>query len=183
MPPPYKVRRVWTDRLLDPSRPDLVETPEHSPLALIAQFHQIGTESRVWSEETGGSVLEFHPYPLDGATAALADDEVWPHIRPTVLEVWPELAGHRILGATVGSYEDFASFAVGQGSRRPLPDGLTDEVANLMVAGDWVHTTTPSALTERSVLTGRLAANACRFADGGREVGYDHPPMLGPLAS
>ena len=91
------------------------------------------------------------------------------------------MADHQILGYTVGSYENFTSFAVGQGIRRPLPDGLTDAVPNLMVAGDWVHTATPSALMERSVLTGRLAANACRFADGVREVGYDHPPMTGPL--
>jgi hypothetical protein len=33
---------------------------------------------------------------------------------------------------------------------------------------------------ERSVLTGRLAANECLVLDGVREVGYSHVSPLGP---
>ena len=54
--PPYKIIRIWTDRQLPPSYPDLLETPQHDPVALIIQFHQMEGESRAWAAETGGGI-------------------------------------------------------------------------------------------------------------------------------
>jgi carotenoid phi-ring synthase / carotenoid chi-ring synthase len=148
---------------------------------LIAQFHQLEDESRDWANATGGSVLEFHLYALEDDLATVPDDVVWERIRSTALEVVPELADAKVLGSTVGTYENFTSFGVGQGRQRPFPQTpAEDGLANLLLAGDWVQTTTPSALMERAVLTGRLAANECLLADGVRESAYSHVSPLGP---
>jgi isorenieratene synthase len=179
--PPYRILRVWLDRPLDPSRTDVIETPEFAPIVLIAQFHQLEEESRRWAEQTGGAVLEFHLYALDGPLASVPDASVWDLVRPTALEVIPELAAARVLGSTVGTYENFTSFAVGQGRARPFPHTpAADGLANLLLAGDWVQSSVPSALMERAVLTGRLAANECLLADGVREAAYSHVTPLGP---
>jgi isorenieratene synthase len=179
--PPYRILRVWFDRPLDPSRTDVIETPEFHPIVLMAQFHLLEDESRRWAETTGGSVIEFHLYALEDDLATLPDDAVWDRVRPTALEVVPELADAKVLGSTVGTYEDFTSFATGQGRLRPFPrTPATDGLANLLFAGDWVQASVPSALMERAVLTGRLAANECLLADGVRESAYSHVSPLGP---
>lgn len=51
--PPYRILRVWFDRPLAPSRPDVIETPQHTPIALICQFHQLEKECEDWAVETG----------------------------------------------------------------------------------------------------------------------------------
>ena len=181
--PPYRILRAWFDRRPDPSRPDVIETPQHDPLALICQFHLLEQEPMDWAAATGGAVIEFHLYALEGDLADAPDDEVWDRIRPTVLEVLPEMADATLLGSTVGTHRDFTSFGVGLGLVRPLPETpALDGVANLRLAGDWVAAPTPSALMERAAVTGRLAANACLFADSVREVGYQHVSPRGPLS-
>ncbi len=180
--PPYRIIRIWFDLPLNADRPDIMETPQHDPVALICQFHQLEAEPMAWAAETGGSVIEFHLYALDSPLASAPDNEVWNQIRPTVLEVVPELAAANVLGSTIGNYENFSSFATGMGKVRPFCDSFeADGVANLRLCGDWVRSPQPSALMERSVMTGRQAANACRFADGVREVAYDHVTAVGPL--
>ncbi len=179
--PPYRILRAWFDRPLAPGRPDVIETPQHDPVALICLFHQLEEESRDWAAQAGGSVVEFHLYSLDDDLATIDEDAVWPRIRPTVLEVVPELRDARMLGSTVGTYENFTSFAVGQGRRRPDHNGARAAgLANVSLAGDWVACAAPSALMERSVLTGRLAANECLLADGVREAGWSHVSSVGP---
>jgi carotenoid phi-ring synthase / carotenoid chi-ring synthase len=179
--PPYRILRLWLDRAPDASRTDVIETPDFAPIVLIAQFHELEDESRAWAAATGGSVLEFHLYALDGPLATVSDEDVWPLIRPVALEVLPELADARVVGRTVGTYENFTSFGVGQARRRPMPWSPADDgIANLALAGDWVDAPTPSALMERSVLTGRLAANHCLVGDGVREAGWTHVTPLGP---
>ena len=179
--PPYRILRAWFDQPVGPGRPDVIETPQHDPVALVCLFHQLEDESREWATRTGGSIVEFHLYSLDDDLAEVDDDAVWPAIRPTVLEVLPELADARLLGSTVGTYENFTSFAVGQGLRRPDHCGARSRgVSNVLFAGDWVSCAAPSALMERAVLTGRLAANECLLVDGVREAGYSHVSPLGP---
>jgi isorenieratene synthase len=181
--PPYRILRIWTDRQLDPSRPDVIETPQHDPIALICQFHQLEQECIDWGNETGGAILEFHLYALEDELIHAPDDEVWPHIRPTALEVVPELADANVIGQTIGNYDNFSSFSMGEGKARPrVESAREDGVQNVFFCGDWIHGPVPSALMERAVLTGRLAANECRFADGVREVGYAHTAMNGPMA-
>jgi isorenieratene synthase len=180
--PPYRILRLWFDRAPDPARPDVIETPQLDPIALICRFEQLEEESRQWAAATGGSVLEFHLYALDDEFATMAEEQLWERIRPSVLRVLPEMADASVLGRTVGTYENFTSFAAGQARFRPHPSTARDEgIANLFLCGDWVACRAPSALMERAVLTGRLAANECLVADGVREAGYSHVTPLGPL--
>ena len=178
--PPYKVMRVWFDRQLRPDRPDLIETPQHPPINLLAQFHLLEDESRAWAEASGGSVIEFHLYAND-KWRAVADEDVWPAIRPVALEVLPELTDARVLDSTVGSYENFTSFEVGQATIRPdtgFP--LSVGCPNLTLAGDWLHTDYPSALMERAVATGREAANHVLLADSVEQVPITVTTKHGP---
>lgn len=178
--PPYKVLRLWFDRPLDPSRPDVLETPQHPPINLLAQFHLLEEESRRWAERTGGSIIEFHLY-ANPQLAPLEDGEVWPRIRPVALELLPELADARVLAYTVGSHHDFSSFEVGQGLNRPTATAARDAgVRNLALAGDWVHTTYPTALMERAVATGREAANMILLGDSVRQVPITATSGKGP---
>lgn len=180
--PPYRILRIWFDRPLDASRPEVIETPQLDPVALICRFDRLERESADWAAATGGSVVEFHLYALDGELATVDDDDLWDRIRPLVTEVVPELGPATVLGRTVGNYENFTSFASGQSRFRPLPTTARDEgLGNLLLCGDWVAAPVPSALMERSVLTGRLAANECLVADGVREAAYSHVTPLGPL--
>ena len=94
--PPYKIARYWFDRQFDPELPDIIESPQHPPINLITQFHLLETESAEWAERTGGSVLEFHLYANE-ALSGMADDDVWPYIKDTAVELIPELASARIL--------------------------------------------------------------------------------------
>lgn len=180
--PPYRILRLWLDRAPAPERPEVIETPQHSPLSLICNYHLLEDESARWAARAGGSVIELHLYSLDPPYSTAGDDELWPLVSPLVLEVLPELAGARVLGRTVGNYENFTSFARGQAAVRPdVSTPARDGVAGLFLAGDWVACASPSALMERSVLTGRLAANEILVGDGVREVGHSHVSGLGPL--
>lgn len=181
--PPYRILRLWLDRPLDTSRPTVIETPQRAPLVLICQFHQLEDESAQWARRTGGSVVELHLYALTDDLATVPDGEVWPRVRPLVLEVVPELGDAQVLGSTVGTYHDFSSFEAGLAARRPFPTTPVEEgVRGLYLAGDWIAAPVPSALMERSVLTGRLAANEVLVGDGVREAAYSHVSGRGPLA-
>ena len=181
--PPYRILRLWFDRAPDASRPQVIETPQHTPLALICQFHQLEQESRAWAASTGGSVIELHLYAIDSDLAEAPDDQLWSLVRPLVLEVIPELGDATVLGSTVGNYENFSSFAAGLAARRPFPaTPAGDGVDGLFLAGDWIAAPAPSALMERAVLTGRLAANEILVEHGVREAGYSHVSPLGPLS-
>ena len=180
--PPYRILRLWLDRRPDPTRPDVIETPQHDPIALVAQFHLLEAESREWADATGGAVIELHLYALDDDLATVPGGDLWGRLRPTLLEVLPELVDAKVLGYTVGTYDNFTSFAAGLGRTRPRPESLAaDGVTNLLLAGDWIDAPTPSALMERAAVTGRLAANECLVGDGIRESGYQHVSPHGPL--
>lgn len=180
--PPYRILRVWFDSRPNPDRPDVIETPEHDPVALICNYHLLEDEPREWAERTGGAVIEFHLYDLDHELAVAPDDEVWGLISPTVFEIVPELEQAQVLGYTIGNYENFTSFGTGLAEYRPFPGTPIEEgLSNLVLAGDWIAAPAPTALMERSALTGRLAANECLLRDGVREVGYSHVTPIGPM--
>ena len=167
--PPYQVLRLWLDKAPD-DRPDVLETPQHPPIHLIANFSLLEDEAKEWSKKNGGAVLELHLYDspeLQGKKP----EEIWKNVRGTLEEIWPEMQGANAKALTVTDEEDFTSYEVGQATLRP--DSLAPErlgVPNMSFAGDWVKTDYPSALMERSVATGREAANAILLRDGVRQV-------------
>mgnify|MGYP001365452573 CR=1 FL=1 len=178
--PPYKVMRMWFDRRPNDSRWDIIETPQHHPINLLAQFHLMETESANWAKKTGGAIIEAHLY-ADWKWDNTPDEQVWPSIRDTFLEILPEMQNAQMLDYTVGSYHNFTSFETGQGLIRPTSDFAKKQgIANLGLAGDWVHTEYPSALMERAVSTGREAANYCLYEDGIRAARITMTSKHGP---
>lgn len=168
--PSYRIMRAWFDKKLNPDRPDIIETPQFRPLHLLAQFHLIEKESKVWSEKSGGSIIEFHFYS-DEKIASLPKNKIWGHVKPLVLEVLPELKDAKLLDFTLGTYSNFTSFDIGQGSIRPSSEfPIEMGCSNLLFAGDWVHTPFPSALMERASVTGRIAANHIMLNEKVRQV-------------
>lgn len=178
--PPYKVIRLWFDRQPDKSRWDIIETPEHHPINLLAQFHLMEEESAAWAKKTGGAIIEAHLY-ADWKWKDMPDEMVFPTIRDTFLEILPEMADAKILDYTVGSYHNFTSYETGQGKIRPTSDfAVKQGISNVGFAGDWVHTEYPSALMERAVSTGREAANLCLYQDGVRAARVTMTSKYGP---
>ena len=113
--PPYKVLRVWFDGLVDPEIPDILETPQHRPINLVAQYHKIEKEYIDWSRAVNGSVLEFHLYTWKDEWKHVHDSkEVWELISSVAYEIIPQLKTMNAIGFTVGEYENFPSYALKQ---------------------------------------------------------------------
>lgn len=171
--PDYKVMRVWFDQQLNESTPNILETPDYTPINLIAQYHLLEEEFKDWAHKTGGSVIEFHLYtwskyfPKD-----TPDDQVWSLISPTVAKIYPEIftKNFKVLFTHVNSFENFSSFQVNMMKYRPKSGTMIERGLNTYLAGDWVQTDYPSALMERAVSTGREAANWVLLKDHVRQV-------------
>jgi isorenieratene synthase len=178
--PAYRIIRVWFDKKTDKDRPDVIETPQYRPLHLLAQFHLLESESKAWSENTGGSIIEFHFY-ADPEIAGLPEDKVWDKVKEIVYTVLPELKDANVLDIVIGTYHNFTSYDVGQGLIRPRSDyPLEIGLENLFFSGDWVRTDYPSALMERAVATGREAANFILLNDHVRQVPIKVASSIGP---
>jgi isorenieratene synthase len=181
--PPYSVLRVWFDKPTAP-RPysqAVIETSEYRPINLVALFHMLEKESIDWAKRTNGSILEYHLYSTP-ELAGLDAEQIWRAIAPVAMEITPDLRGAKPLDFSLGAYENFTSYEVGQGRVRPRPNSpkLDWGVRNLALAGDWVQTLYPSALMERAVSTGREAANHVLRTDRVREVALRVPKLKGP---
>ncbi|MEE2756157.1 MAG: FAD-dependent oxidoreductase [Myxococcota bacterium] len=168
--PPYRVVRFWLDRQPSDEVPDIIESPQHPPINLAVQFHLLEEESAQWAARTNGSVIELHLY-ANPEIARIPESELWRVLSPTVDELLPGLGDARVIGQTVGTYEDFTSYETYQATIRPRSSFIFEVGGDcLSFAGDWVKTNYPSALMEKAVSTGREAANLCLFRDDVREV-------------
>jgi isorenieratene synthase len=97
------------------------------------------------------------------------------------LEVLSELKDAKVMDKVIGTYHNFTSYDVGQGTIRPISEfPSTSGIKNLFFAGDWVKTDYPSALMERAVATGREAANHILLNDNVRQVPIKVASSLGP---
>lgn len=168
--------RVWFDNQLNFSAPDILETPDHNPINLVAQYHLLEKEFAEWASQTGGSVIEFHCYTWSkyfNQSEPLNNTQVWELISPTVKLIYPEIFERkfRVLGIHVNSFQNFASFERGLAKYRPYVDSVASlGLKNVYLAGDWIQTTYPSALMERAVSTGRQAANEVLLSDQVRQA-------------
>ena len=170
--PPYKVIRVWFDKQLQNSQvKNILETPDFRPVNLIAQYHMLEKEYMEWANKTGGSVMEFHLYTWEHGD--LPDNKIWSIISPAVKEIYPEIfeRNFTILAIHVNSYHNFPSYEMGSAKFRPNSTfAIESGIPNTFLAGDWLHTSYPSALMERAVSTGREAANGILLKDHVRQV-------------
>ena len=172
--PDYKVMRVWFDKQLNGSAPNILETPDFAPINLVAQYHLLEEEFAIWAQKTGGSVIEFHCYTWSSHFSPnVSDDQVWSLISPTIKEIYPEIfeRNFNVLAYHVNSFQNFGSFEKGLLQYRPYVNSLVkNNLKNIYLAGDWIRTDYPSALMERAVSTGREAANQILLQDSVRQV-------------
>jgi isorenieratene synthase len=168
---------------MNSSAPDILETPDFSPINLIAQYHLLEAEFAEWAARSGGSVIEFHCYTWSKYFNASDDVHVWGLISPTVKKIYPEIFDRdfKVLATHVNSFQNFASFEHGLIKFRPYTDSLDKlNLKNVFLAGDWVRTPFPSALMERAVSTGRLAANEILLRDHVRQASLTVVNPRGP---
>lgn len=182
--PDYRVMRVWFDQQLNDSTPVILETPDFTPINLIAQYSRLEEKFIDWAGKTGGSVIEFHLYtwskyfPKD-----TPDSEMWKLISPTVMKIYPDIftKNFKVLFTHVNKFENFSSFQKNLLKFRPKSDSLSQNgLKNIFLAGDWVQTDYPSALMERAVSTGREAANHVLLNDHVRQASMLTVSKQGP---
>jgi len=160
---PFAVWRLWLDTPSAPGRSPFVGTTGLGLLDNISLYHLFEDESRDWAARTGGSVVELHAYAVPSGTP---EDQIRADMLAALHELYPETRSARVLEQRFLLHQDCPAFRPGSASQRPRV--VTPE-PGLLLAGDFVHTDFPSALMERAVATGMLAANHLLHAWGAAE--------------
>ena len=150
---PFAVLRLWLDRPAARGRPPFAGTTGHGLLDNISLYHLFEDESRAWAERTGGSVVELHAYGVD---PALDRNTIVANLVNGLHAFYPELRDARTLHERFLFRHDCPAFRPGSHQGRPT---VQTSIPGLVVAGDFVKLPMPSALMERSVSSGMLAAN------------------------
>lgn len=150
---PFAVWRLLLDRPLARDREAFAGTTGFGSLDNVSRYEVIEHESRRWAARTGGSVVELHAYavPEDADPVALRADLLY-----QLHALYPETRSARILDDRFLLRRDCPAFAPGSNATRP---GVETPFDGLAIAGDFARLPFPSALMERAVSAGFLAAN------------------------
>ena len=163
--PPFAVWRVWLDRAARPDRPAFLGTAGFGPVDNISVLERFEAGAHEWAGRTGGSVVEMHAYALSPDTA---HREVRAEMRQVLDRLYPEFNGARTLA------EDYLVEAdcplIGTADWASRPDVVTPD-DRVVLAGDGVRCSYPTALMERAATTGFQAAN--RLLAGWQLAGHD----------
>jgi isorenieratene synthase len=177
--PPFAIWRLWLDRPTAPMREPFVGTAGLGLIDNISCVHLFEGESRRWALRTGGSVVELHAY---GLAPGHDEAKVKTELRASLHDLYPETVGAHVVDERFLLRADCPNFERGSHARRPTtatPD------PTVVLAGDLVRLPFPTALMERAVASGFLAANrllAARRVEP--EPVWSIPPrgILAPLA-
>lgn len=150
---PFAVWRLWLDTPSAPGRSPFVGTTGLGLLDNISLYHLFEDESRDWAARTGGSVVELHAYAVPTGTP---EHQIRAEMLAALHLLYPETRAAEVLEQRFLMHQDCPAFRPGTAGQRPRV--VTPE-PGLLLAGDFVHTPFPSALMERAVATGMLAAN------------------------
>jgi isorenieratene synthase len=172
---PFAVWRLWLDRPTAPGRLAFVGTAGFELLDNISLYHLFEAESRSWAERSGGSVVELHAY---GMPESAGEAEIRTAMRRGLHELLPETAGAGVVHEVFFIERDCPAFPPGGHAGRPGVDTPEPDVA---LAGDYVRMTFPTALMERAVASGFLAANVLLRPHGVRPEPLRSIPPTGPL--
>jgi isorenieratene synthase len=150
---PFAVWRLWLDRPANPDRKPFVGTTGIGSLDNISLYHLFEDESRSWAMRNQGSVVELHAYavPPETKESALRED-----LKQAFHSFYPEYQGARVVEERFLIRRDCPAFAPGSYTDRP---GVATPHEGVALAGDFVRLPLPSALMERAVASGFLAAN------------------------
>ncbi len=167
---PFVVQRLWFKGDVYPERPVFLGTTGFDLLDNISLMHRIESESRVWAEVRGGSVIELHAYAV--ARERVGDEKrLGALLRAELARVYPETAGLELIDSRLITRTDCPAFKQHAWVKRPAVDGSLVEgsgevMSGLAFAGDYVRLEAPSALMERAVMSGKLAAGVLLEARG-----------------
>ncbi len=150
---PFAVWRLWFDRPANPGRPPFAGTTGVGCIDNISIYDLFEDESRSWAERTGGSVVELHAYAVD---PGMDEPEVRQDLLNGLHTFYPEYIGAEVIEERFLIRRDCPAFAPGSHANRP---GVVTPHEGIALAGDFVRLPIPSALMERAVASGFLAAN------------------------
>lgn len=173
---PFAVLRLWLDRPCSRDRAPFAGTTGVGGCDNISIYDRFEGESARWAERTGGTVVELHAYALDehADERAVRGDLV-----AALRTFYPETRKARILEERFLLRRDCPAFAPGSHAGRPTVETSIERVA---LAGDYIKLPFPSALMERSVSSGFIAANLFCRAFGAREEPIHESPRRGVFA-
>ncbi|MDT8435588.1 MAG: FAD-dependent oxidoreductase [Gemmatimonadota bacterium] len=173
---PFAVWRLWLDRPTVPGRASFAGTAGFPLLDNISLYHLFEAESRAWAGRTGGAVVELHAY---GMPEAVSEAEVRQAMRSGLHELYPETREAAVIHEEFLVARDCPAFPPGGHASRP---GVETPEPDLALAGDFVRLDFPSALMERAVASGFLAAGALLRPYGVRPEPLRSVAVRGPLA-
>lgn len=150
---PFAVWRLWFDKPTQPGRAPFVGTTGLGHLDNISLYHLFESESREWAERSGGSVIELHAYAVP---EEVGEAELKADLLSQLHALYPETRGATILEERFLLRRDCPAFAPGSFGHRPT---VNTPSPGFFVAGDMVRLPIPTALMERAVTSGILAAN------------------------
>jgi len=157
---PFAVWRLWLDKSAHPDRKPFVGTTGIGSLDNISLYHLFEDESREWVERNGGSVVELHAYGVERGVTEAA-------LRKNLLQAfhsfYPEFVGAEVIDQRFLMRGDCPAFAPGSDAIRPE---VVTPHAGITLAGDFVRLPLPTALMERAVASGYLAANTLLAPQG-----------------
>lgn len=149
----FAVWRLWLDGDVRPERAAFAGTTGVGLLDNISLYHRIEDESATWAAQHRGSVVELHAYAIPRDV-----DEI--DVKASLLKglhaLYPETAALKMVDQRFLIEQDCPAFAPGSYAKRPW---VATGMHQCYLAGDFVKLPFPSALMERAVTTGMLAAN------------------------
>lgn len=173
---PFAVWRLWLDGPTAEGRRPFTGTAGFPLLDNISLYHLFERESREWAGRTGGAVVELHAYAVPENTT---ERELREAMSAGLRELLPETAAAGVVHESFLLYRDCPAFPPGGNARRP---GVWTSEPGLALAGDFVRLDFPSALMERAVSSGFLAASSLLRPYGVRPEPMRSIPPTGPLA-
>lgn len=174
---PFVVWRLWLDRPTLPERAPFAGTTGFGDLDNISLYHLFEDESRRWAARTGGSVVELHAYAVDDN---FSTDELRREMLLGLHALYPETQAAKVVEERWLVRQDCPSFERGQHDLRPT---VATPIKNVYLAGDFVKLDVPTALMERAVMSGFLAANHILEARAGTAQPIRHVSTRGLLGS
>jgi isorenieratene synthase len=176
---PFAVLRLWLDRPVRAERSPFAGTTGLGTLDNVSVYERFEGESRRWALRRGGSVVELHAYAVPDE---MAPEAVRADLVAQLHGLYPETREARILEERYLWKQDCPAFPPGSAAYRPE---VATSIPGLALAGDFVHLPFPSALMERAVASGFLAASHLLDRQGVRpEPLWSVPPegLLAPFS-
>ena len=151
---PFAVWRLWYDKKVNADRAPFAGTTGLGCIDNISIYEKLEDESRAWSERTGGSIVELHAYAVD---ATWSEERVREDLMRGLHAAYPETRDMKVVEERFLLRQDCPAFRPGDHASRPSVDTAGRGV---YLAGDFVKLPFASALMERAVTSGFMAANA-----------------------